>query len=111
MVEVFDRVVVFERDDWTCKRCGIAVGLDVDALDPTSATVDHVIPLSQGGDHILANVQSLCLMCNSIKGARLDVTQSHEGVGGDPQEPQVKRPLGRWLAVQTPELSIGGDRQ
>ena len=71
----------------------------------------HVIPLSQGGDHILANVQSLCLMCNSIKGARLDVTQSHEGVGGDPQEPQVKRPLGRWLAVQTPELSIGGDRQ
>lgn len=70
VVELFDREQVFERDGWTCQRCGQAVSLEVDALDPNSATVDHVIPLSRGGEHTVANAQCLCLRCNSIKGDR-----------------------------------------
>lgn len=76
VVEVFEREQVFERDGWTCQRCGLAVSLDVDALDPTSATVDHVTPLSHGGEHTLNNAQCLCLMCNSIKRDSLTVTLS-----------------------------------
>ncbi len=33
-------------------------------------TVDHVVPTSRGGQEIKSNLQLLCGMCNSIKGAR-----------------------------------------
>lgn len=36
------------------------------------ATIDHVIPLSRGGEHLPANVQAACLRCNSAKHDRLD---------------------------------------
>lgn len=76
VVDLFDREHIFERDRWACQQCGITVSLDVDALDPTSATVDHVIPLSQGGEHTMTNTQCLCLLCNSIKSDRAAVTLS-----------------------------------
>jgi len=34
-------------------------------------TLDHVIPLSKGGRHMMSNVVLACLSCNSSKGARL----------------------------------------
>lgn len=34
-------------------------------------TIDHVIPLSRGGAHALANLRTACLSCNSRKGSRL----------------------------------------
>ena len=36
------------------------------------ATMDHIIPLSSGGDLIFENVQALCGSCNSVKHAKLD---------------------------------------
>lgn len=74
VVQVFGREQVFDRDGWTCQCCGLVVSLDTDALDPRSATVDHVIPISIGGEHSLANAQCLCLRCNSIKQDRATVT-------------------------------------
>lgn len=72
VIEVFDRITVFERDAWTCGVCSIPVDADVDALHPDSATVDHIVPLSRGGDHSLVNVQCAHLRCNSIKNDRVD---------------------------------------
>lgn len=43
-----------------CLKCGV-----VDRLE-----LDHVIPLSQGGDHALWNAQILCRSCNASKGSR-----------------------------------------
>ena len=40
-----------------CLRCGMSVPL----------TVDHVIPVSMGGENDISNLQPLCLSCNSIK--------------------------------------------
>lgn len=33
-------------------------------------TIDHVVPLSQGGSHWIANLQALCRSCNSSKGVK-----------------------------------------
>ncbi len=39
-------------------------------LDPQALTIDHVIPLHQGGRHEAANIVLACGVCNRSKGAR-----------------------------------------
>ena len=66
VIERFDRHEVFDRDGWTCQECGCTC-VDPSPFALASATVDHIVPLSQGGNHTLANAQTLCLSCNSTK--------------------------------------------
>jgi hypothetical protein len=105
VIERFDRDEVFERDGWVCGICRMPVDRQADPLDPASPTVDHVIPLSQGGQHTLTNVQCACLRCNSAKQDRITTTQG-DHPGECPRSPEQVIPPGRRLAVQTPELSI-----
>ena len=56
-----ERLIVLERADGACELCG----LDVDPLD---FTVDHIVPTSAGGLHILDNLQLAHRSCNSEKG-------------------------------------------
>lgn len=51
---------VFMRDGSRCTQCGTDRNL----------SVDHVVPLARGGTHSLANLRTLCVPCNSRKGAR-----------------------------------------
>jgi hypothetical protein len=67
VIQLFDRLTVFERDGWTCYLCGRLTDPDVSPFDPTSPTVDHIRPLSKGGEHTLANAGTACLGCNSSK--------------------------------------------
>ena len=55
-----DRWKVWERDSFTCRRCGSRRHL----------SIDHIIPRSKGGTNELANYQTLCKRCNSAKGGR-----------------------------------------
>jgi 5-methylcytosine-specific restriction endonuclease McrA len=48
------------RYDHRCLCCG----------EHRPLTVDHVIPLSQGGANTIDNLQPLCLSCNDRKGSR-----------------------------------------
>jgi|GEM_PF-6560107 len=45
--------------------------------EPRAATVDHIHPISKGGEHSYQNTQAACFMCNSIKGDSLPSTGGH----------------------------------
>ena len=52
------RDIVIKRDGGKCLCCSTTDDL----------TVDHIIPISKGGDSSYYNLQTLCNSCNSIKG-------------------------------------------
>lgn len=55
---------VMERDEFRCRRCG--AGAEHGPL-----VVDHIHPVSRGGRSEMENMQTLCRLCNTGKGARL----------------------------------------
>ncbi|MFJ9633822.1 HNH endonuclease [Streptomyces sp. NPDC101175] len=71
--EAFTSIEVYERDDWQCGLCRRPVDPGLAWPHPMSASVDHILPLSQGGSHMLANVQCAHLSCNCAKGDQVDV--------------------------------------
>jgi 5-methylcytosine-specific restriction endonuclease McrA len=46
------------RYGWVCLCCGWRDNL----------TLDHVVPISKGGDTVMSNLQILCYRCNKAKG-------------------------------------------
>jgi len=54
------RCHVYERDGHACVTCGSQRDL----------TVDHIVPISRGGDNDIENLRTLCRSCNSRKGGR-----------------------------------------
>lgn len=55
---------ILERDRWRCGICRKVIGKKFRWPHPRSASVDHVIPLSQGGDDTAANKRAAHLACN-----------------------------------------------
>ena len=71
-VEKFTLAQVIDRDGWVCGICGWPIDRNVPWPDGQSRSIDHVIPISLGGDHVLSNVRLAHLGCNLRKGAKLD---------------------------------------
>lgn len=55
------RQIVYSRDGYRCVTCG--------STDKLSC--DHIIPWSHGGSDDPSNLQTMCVSCNSRKGARI----------------------------------------
>lgn len=72
-VEDFTSTEVYERDNWICGICSEPIPRDVVWPDLRSPSVDHVVPLSRGGEHSMRNVQASHLSCNSRKQASVPV--------------------------------------
>lgn len=66
-VEDVDRQKVGERDGWTCGICRRAVDPAVQYPDPDSQSLDHVVPLVEGGEHSYANARITHLRCNVLR--------------------------------------------
>ncbi len=58
-----NRHEIFERDGYACVYCG-------KQLTRFTATLDHVTPVSVGGDNNYDNLVTACLSCNSKKSGK-----------------------------------------
>lgn len=61
---------IYERDGWRCHICHRPILRDKAWPHPRSRSIDHLIPLTRGGNHEPANVKAACLRCNLSKGNR-----------------------------------------
>lgn len=55
------------RDGRRCGICKRKVQMKRAVPHPKAPTIDHIVPLADGGDDTRVNVQLACFLCNSIK--------------------------------------------
>lgn len=68
-VENVDPIKVFTRDAWQCQICQRKTPRAMrGTYKPNAPELDHIIPLSKGGNHEYANTQCACRSCNAEKG-------------------------------------------
>jgi len=69
-----NRLKIFERDGYKCHYCQ-------KQLTRFSATLDHIQPVSRGGDNSYENLTTACLHCNSERGNKpiMDIIQQKNG--------------------------------
>ena len=60
--------VVGDRDGWRCGICRRRVDRALPYPAPRSKSLDHVVPLSEGGRHTYANCRLAHLECNLTRG-------------------------------------------
>ena len=58
------RATVLIRDNCLCRMCGASPAKD----SAVTLHVDHIVPWWKGGQTVLANLQTLCAVCNIGKG-------------------------------------------
>lgn len=56
-----------ERDNHSCRLCGISIAAEPHLL----LEVDHIVPVSRGGLSVPENLQTLCWRCNRTKGVKM----------------------------------------
>lgn len=73
--EPYTTAEIAERDGYRCWLCGGAVDMGLKFPHRESASVDHVVPLSLGGDDTRPNVRLAHLGENVSRGNRVDYVQ------------------------------------
>ena len=73
------RAMVFERNGYTCKSCGVGAGEIHENGRPARLHVGHIIDESHGGKADLDNLRAMCSICNegasNVSPARPNVSQ------------------------------------
>lgn len=65
--DLIDVGTLGKRDNWHCYLCDESVDFMLPWPDPLSKSIDHVVPLTVGGEHIWENVKLAHLRCNIRK--------------------------------------------
>ena len=61
------RLSIYERDGYVCHLCGVDCPREFSVDDRTSPTLDHLVPVSQGGGNESSNLKTACWSCNSSR--------------------------------------------
>lgn len=64
LYQIINRQLVFERDKGICWLCNLPV-------DPVKWELDHIVPLSKGGEHNYSNIAVAHRSCNARKSASM----------------------------------------
>lgn len=63
-----DPVAVLKSFKWRCYICGVSTPKKLrGTYDDRAPEVDHIVPLSKGGGHVLSNLACACRKCNAEK--------------------------------------------
>lgn len=57
-----ERTMIADKYEWICQLCKRQI------IDKYDLSLDHIIPLSKGGEDILDNMQATHVKCNVLKG-------------------------------------------
>jgi 5-methylcytosine-specific restriction endonuclease McrA len=87
----FSRLNVFIRDQYLCQYCG-------NKFPKTQLTLDHVLPVVQGGGKSWENIVTACKPCNQRKGGRTPA-QSQMQLIRKPRRPD-------WLPSASMQIGI-----
>jgi hypothetical protein len=73
-----ERKQILDRDKWKCQICGVKVHdrSTGNWNTPNKANIDHIIPISKGGNSLPNNLQILCRTCNLKKHDNVEVQLS-----------------------------------
>jgi hypothetical protein len=70
-IEDVDPYVVFTRDRWRCRLCGVKTPrAKRGTYDDDAPELDHIIPIAKKGEHSYRNTQCACRACNIKKSDR-----------------------------------------
>jgi 5-methylcytosine-specific restriction endonuclease McrA len=71
-IESVNPFKVFERDGWRCHLCGCKTPKEKrGTYHPKAPELDHIVPLSKGGEHSYRNTACACRACNAAKSDRI----------------------------------------
>ena len=66
---------ILERDGWRCGICRKVIGKKFKYPHPRSKSIDHIVPLSHGGDDTAENKRAAHLGCNVARGNEMGEEQ------------------------------------
>lgn len=87
----FSRINIFLRDQNTCQYCG-------SQFPRSHLTLDHVVPIVQGGKKCWENIVTACKPCNQRKGGRTPL-QANMHLIRKPKQPN-------WLPTASLQMGI-----
>lgn len=70
-IEHINRLEIFERDLYICQICRESTLPNEHSTHALYPTIDHIIPLSKGGNHTFDNVQCAHFKCNTLKSNKI----------------------------------------
>ena len=96
---------VAERAGFRCEYCGLS-----QAGQEATFHVDHVVPVSAGGESEAGNLALACVSCSLRKAARLDVVDPETGRNVPVFNPRIERwnTHFRWDGVAVAGLTATG---